>query len=141
MQRLGCMRGTGPRATGTGGCVFFRCLARDRPSHYGDRVRFFVVRGPVLRNRSLILAILIILAILLQTRELLRSYGPFLLVAPMFYRHSGLPDFFSLILAILINLGNPASDGTRAKDRSPRDGRHKTLQVREDLNVYRNQQE
>ena len=72
---FGALRGTGPRTTGTG-CVFF------------------VVRGPVLRNRSLILAILIILAILLQTRELLRSYGPFLLVAPMFYRHSGLPDLF-----------------------------------------------
>ena len=43
----------------------------------GPRRVFFVVRGPVLRNRSLILAILIILAILLQTRELLRSSRTF----------------------------------------------------------------
>ena len=41
---LRCMRGTGPRATGAGVCVFFRCLARDRPSRYGYRgVRFFSV--------------------------------------------------------------------------------------------------
>ena len=46
------MRGTGPRATGTG-------------------ARFFLVgRGPVPRNRCLILGILQILAILLQTRIL-----------------------------------------------------------------------
>ena len=52
--------------------------ARDRPSRYGNQgARFFVVRGPVPRNRSsilailTILAILIILAILLQTRETL----------------------------------------------------------------------
>ena len=61
------MRGTGPRPTGAGG-AFFWCLARDRPSHYGEpRGRFFVVRGPVPRDLHLILAILIILAILLQT--------------------------------------------------------------------------
>ena len=37
-----------------------RCLARDRPSHYGNRgALFFVVREPVLRDRALILAILI----------------------------------------------------------------------------------
>ena len=46
------LRGTGPRATGAGGCVFF------------------VVRGPVPRNRALILAILSILAILLQTIDI-----------------------------------------------------------------------
>ena len=45
----GALRGTGPRATGAGGCVFF------------------VGRGPVPRDLSLILAILSILAILLQT--------------------------------------------------------------------------
>ena len=44
----GALRGTGPRATGAG-------------------ARFFVVRGPVSRDRSLILFILFILAILLQT--------------------------------------------------------------------------
>ena len=27
------------------GARFFRCLARDRPSHYGDRVRFFCSAG------------------------------------------------------------------------------------------------
>ena len=43
------LRGTGPRATGT-------------------EARFFVVRGPVPRDRFLILFILSILAILLQTR-------------------------------------------------------------------------
>ena len=37
--------------------------------------RFFVVRGPVPRNRSLILQILAILAILLQT-ECMRGTGP-----------------------------------------------------------------
>ena len=49
-----------------------RCLARDRPSRYGLRrraARATVVRGPVPRDRSLILAILQILAILLQRRE------------------------------------------------------------------------
>ena len=66
----GALRGTGPRTTGT-------------------EARFFLVRGPVLRDRLLILSILSILAILLQTRERLRSYGPFLLVAPTCYRHSG----------------------------------------------------
>ena len=41
--------------------------ARDRPSRYGDwDAFFFVVRGPVPRDLSLILAILSILAILLQ---------------------------------------------------------------------------
>ena len=54
----GALRGTGPRTTGT-------------------EARFFVVRGPVPRNRALILAILIILAILLQTRERLRSSRTF----------------------------------------------------------------
>ena len=45
-----------------------RCLARDRPSRYGGRgMRFFVGRGPVPRDCSLILAILAILVILLQT--------------------------------------------------------------------------
>ena len=44
----GALRGTGPRTTGT-------------------EARFFVVRGPVPRNRALILFILQILAILLQT--------------------------------------------------------------------------
>ena len=68
MQRLECMRGTGPRTTGPGG-AFFRCLARDRPSRYGYRGSFFFVgRGTGPRDRALILAILIILAILLQTR-------------------------------------------------------------------------
>ena len=101
----GALRGTGPRATGVG-ARFFRCLARDRPSRYGGRGVFFVVRGavsrdccdsprhgqgqalslrikvkdtvvrgPVPRNRHLILAILIILAILLQT-ERVRGTGP-----------------------------------------------------------------
>ena len=46
---FGALRGTGPRATGAG-------------------ARFFVARGPVPRDCSLILAILFILAILLQTR-------------------------------------------------------------------------
>ena len=51
------------------GMRFFRCLARDRPSHYGGRgAFFFVVRGPVPRDLALILSILAILAILLQTR-------------------------------------------------------------------------
>ena len=45
---FGALRGTGPRATGT-------------------EARFFLVRGPVLRDLSLILSILFILAILLQT--------------------------------------------------------------------------
>ena len=58
-RRLGYVRGTGPRTTGIGGCVFF------------------VVRGPVSRNRALILAILFILAILLQTRETLRASRTF----------------------------------------------------------------
>ena len=58
MQRLlRRVRGTGPRATGTG-------------------ARVFVVRGPVPRDRYFILFILRILAILLQTRERLRSAGP-----------------------------------------------------------------
>ena len=49
MQRLlRRMRGTGPRTTGTGAV-------------------FLVARGPVPRNRCLILGILQILAILLQT--------------------------------------------------------------------------
>ena len=39
--------------------------------------RFFVVRGPVPRDRSLILFILPILAILLQTREILRTSRTF----------------------------------------------------------------
>ena len=45
------------------------CLARDRPSHYGKEgvPLNTVARGPVPRDLSLILAILIILAILLQT--------------------------------------------------------------------------
>ena len=72
------------------------CLARDRPSRYGARRAFFsvpcegqalalrgrgcvffVVRGPVPRDRSLILSILFILAILLQTREILRASRTF----------------------------------------------------------------
>ena len=48
------------------------CFARDRPSHYGDRgAFFFVVWGPVSCDRFLILAIL------LQTRETLRSSRTF----------------------------------------------------------------
>ena len=39
------------------------------------------------RGEAIILFILQILAILLQTRERLRSAGPFLLIAPTFYRH------------------------------------------------------
>ena len=83
----GALRGTGPRATGAGARFFFGALRGTGPRTTGTGCVFFVVRGPVLRDRSLILAILIILAILLQTREPLRSYGPFLLIAPTFYRH------------------------------------------------------
>ena len=35
-RHLNALRGTGPRATGTGAAFFFRCLARDRPSRYGS---------------------------------------------------------------------------------------------------------
>ena len=62
-----------PSRYGGRGMRFFRCLARDRPSRYGAGVRFFVVQGPSRRDRFLILSILLILAILLQTRERLRS--------------------------------------------------------------------
>ena len=48
MRFFGALRGTGPRPTGRG-------------------ARFFVARGPVSRDLSLILSILFILAILLQT--------------------------------------------------------------------------
>ena len=52
--------------------------ARDRPSRYGGRGAFsFVVQGTVPRDLSLILCILRILAILLQTRETLRSSRTF----------------------------------------------------------------
>ena len=64
----GALRGTGPRATGPGD-VFFSvpCEGQALALRVSGCV-FFVVRGPVSRDRSLILAILIILAILLQTR-------------------------------------------------------------------------
>ena len=66
---FGALRGTGPRATGAGGCVFF------------------VVRGPVRRYRFLILAILQILAILLQTRAIKVLTDLFSLLRRRFYRH------------------------------------------------------
>ena len=92
-RRLGSVRGTGPRATGAGARVFFRCLARDRPSRYGGRGAFFSSCGGrhaytnamqvflhrllCPRDRSLILAILIILAILLQSIDIkvLRTFS------------------------------------------------------------------
>ena len=74
--------------------ILFRCLARDRPSRYGYRgawvvsscggrhayinaMQVFLHRLPCPHNRALILAILSILAILLQTRERLRSSRTF----------------------------------------------------------------
>ena len=63
----GALRGTGPRATGTGGCVFFGALRGTGPRATGTETRFLVVRGTGPRDRALILAILTILAILLQT--------------------------------------------------------------------------
>ena len=92
MQRLlRCMRGTGPRATWCGGAFFFGALRGTGPRATGAEAFFFVVRGPsrlyqrdageyhdILpcpRDRFLILAILHILAILLQT-ERMRGTGP-----------------------------------------------------------------
>ena len=110
MQRLlRRVRGTGPRATGAE-AVFFGALRGTGPRATGAGARFFCSAGPVSRDRFLILAILIILAILLQTRERLRSAGPFLLVAPPFYRHSGLPDLFLPHPGHPVHLGHPASD-------------------------------
>ena len=88
MQRLlRRMRGTGPRATDTEARFFsLPCEGQALALRVPGRV-FFVVRGPVSRDRFLILAILAILAILIQTRERLSPHGPFLLVVPMFYRH------------------------------------------------------
>ena len=42
----GALRGTGPRATGAGGCVFFGALRGTGPRPTGTETRFFVVRGP-----------------------------------------------------------------------------------------------
>ena len=76
------LRGTGPRPTGAGGLGFFRsagaCPPRSLALREGQNtIHPTVVRGPVPRDLSLILAILIILAILLQTRETLRSSRTF----------------------------------------------------------------
>ena len=87
----GALRGTGPRATGPGGAFFFGALRGTGPRATGAEAFFFVVRGPsrlyqrdageyhdILpcpRDRFLILAILHILAILLQT-ERMRGTGP-----------------------------------------------------------------
>ena len=66
--------------------------ARDRPSHYGQRgALFFVVRGPVPRSRSLILAILIILPILIQTREtLIKIISFFAKFVKLFFNEFGI---------------------------------------------------
>ena len=63
----GALRGTGPRATGPGGCVFSVPCEGQALALRGPGCVFFVARGPVSRDRSLILDILQILAILLQT--------------------------------------------------------------------------
>ena len=78
MQRLlRCMRGTGPRATGTEARFFsVPCEGQALALRLRRRAaRATVGRGPVPRNHSPILAILIILAILLQT-ERARGTGP-----------------------------------------------------------------
>ena len=63
----GALRGTGPRATGPGDAFFsLPCEGQALALRVPGRV-FFVAREPVPRNRVLILAILFILAILLQT--------------------------------------------------------------------------
>ena len=65
MQRLGCMRGTGPRATGAGARFFsVPCEGQALALRVPGRV-FFVAREPVSCDRFLILCIL---CILLQTR-------------------------------------------------------------------------
>ena len=65
----GALRGTGPRATGAGGCVFF------------------VVRGPVPRDRFLILDILLIPNILLQTITIKVLSDLSVVLLLRFYRH------------------------------------------------------
>ena len=75
-RRLGCMRGTGPRATGLGVRFFGACEGQALALRLRRRAdRATVVRWPVRRNRVLILFILFILAILLQT-ERVRGTGP-----------------------------------------------------------------
>ena len=75
MRRLRRMRGTGPRATETRPRVFFSVPCEGQAlALRGAGVRGLLrSAGPVPRNRALILAILFILAILLQTRERLRT--------------------------------------------------------------------
>ena len=90
-----------------------RCLARDRPSHYGkDGVPLAppVARGPVPRNRALILCILSILAILLQTIAIKVLTDLFSLLRLRSIDIKVFQTFFSLILCILINPGHPVSD-------------------------------
>ena len=71
---------------------------------------FFVGRGTGPRDRSLILSILSILAILLQTIAIKVLTDLFSLSHRRSIDIKVFQTFFSLILAILINLGNPASD-------------------------------
>ena len=64
------LRGTGPRATGPGDASFLSCGGRHA---YTNAMQVCLHRLPCPRDCFLILAILQILAILLQTRETLRS--------------------------------------------------------------------
>ena len=76
--------------------------ARDRPSPYGNRgALFLVVRGTGPRNRTLILCILKILAILLQTIAIKVRTDLFSVLRLRAIDIKVFQTFFSLILCIL----------------------------------------